>query len=83
MKAVVLPAFGASLVVEEVPTPAQKAGEVLVKVVACGVCHTDLHVIRGEVKFPVPCVLGHENPSVVEEIGARGGRRDRRRAGRL
>lgn len=57
------------MVVEEVPTPAPKAGEVLVKVAACGVCHTDLHVIKGEVKFPVPCVLGHEISGVVEEIG--------------
>ncbi len=69
MKAAVLPAVGAPLVVEELPIPAPKAGEVLVKVAACGVCHTDLHVIKGEVKFPVPCVLGHEISGVVEELG--------------
>lgn len=39
------------------------------KVTACGVCHTDLHVIKGEVRFPVPCVLGHEISGVVEEVG--------------
>ena len=58
------------MVVEEIPLPSPKAGEVLVKVAACGVCHTDLHVIKGEVTFPVPCVLGHEISGVVDEIGA-------------
>ncbi|GIX49148.1 MAG: hypothetical protein KatS3mg131_3359 [Candidatus Tectimicrobiota bacterium] len=38
------------------------------KVAACGVCHTDLHVIKGEVTFPVPCVLGHEISGVVEAV---------------
>ncbi|MFQ5897784.1 MAG: zinc-binding dehydrogenase [Candidatus Methylomirabilia bacterium] len=70
MKAAVLPAVGASLVVEDLPTPRPKAGEVLVEVTACGVCHTDLHVVKGEVKFPVPCVLGHEISGVVQELGA-------------
>ena len=37
---------------------------------ACGVCHTDLHVIKGEVKFPLPCVLGHEISGVVAEVAA-------------
>jgi S-(hydroxymethyl)glutathione dehydrogenase/alcohol dehydrogenase len=39
-------------------------------VAACGVCHTDLHVIKGEVKFPLPCVLGHEISGVVAEVPA-------------
>lgn len=69
MKAAVLSQVGGPLAIEELPTPEPKAGEVLVKVAACGVCHTDLHVIRGEVKFPVPCVLGHEISGVVEAIG--------------
>jgi succinate semialdehyde reductase (NADPH) len=42
---------------------------VLVKVAACGVCHTDLHVIKGEVAFPMPCVLGHEISGTVAELG--------------
>jgi S-(hydroxymethyl)glutathione dehydrogenase/alcohol dehydrogenase len=58
------------LVVEEIPKPQPKAGEVLLKVSACGVCHTDLHVIKGEVKFPLPCVLGHEISGVVEAVPA-------------
>jgi succinate semialdehyde reductase (NADPH) len=69
MKAVVLPAVGASLVVEDIPTPKPRAGEVLLRVRACGVCHTDLHVVKGEVRFPVPAVLGHEVSGVVEAVG--------------
>src|SRR5713226_8735629 len=38
------------------------------KIAACGVCNTDLHVIKGEVKFPMPCVLGHEISGVVAEV---------------
>jgi S-(hydroxymethyl)glutathione dehydrogenase/alcohol dehydrogenase len=70
MKAAVLSAVGASLVIEDVARPRPQAGEVLVKVAACGVCHTDLHVIKGEVPFPLPCVLGHEISGRVEELGA-------------
>ncbi len=73
MKAAVLPAVGAPIVIEDLPRPRPKAGEVLVKVTACGVCHTDLHVVKGEVKFPVPCVLGHEISGIVEELGPRTG----------
>ena len=69
MKAVVLSEVGGPLTVEEVPTPSPKAGEVLVKVTACGVCHTDLHVVKGEVKFPLPGVLGHEISGVVAALG--------------
>lgn len=54
MKAAVLPQVGAPLVVEEIPVPRPRSGEVLIRVRACGVCHTDLHVVNGEVKFPVP-----------------------------
>lgn len=70
MKAAVLPAVGVGMVVEDLPDPRPKVGEVLVRVSACGVCHTDLHVVKGEVKFPVPCVLGHEISGVVEAPGA-------------
>ena len=68
MKAAVLSQIGGRLSLEEIPRPSPKAGEVLIKVAACGVCHTDLHVIKGEVKFPLPCVLGHEISGVVEEV---------------
>ncbi|MFN3285799.1 MAG: zinc-binding dehydrogenase [bacterium] len=69
MRAAVLPEVGAGLRVEDLRDPRPHAGEVLVRVKACGVCHTDLHVIKGEVKFPTPCVLGHEISGVVEEVG--------------
>ena len=45
MRAAVLSAAGAALQVEEIPKPSPGPGEILVKVSACGVCHTDLHVI--------------------------------------
>jgi S-(hydroxymethyl)glutathione dehydrogenase/alcohol dehydrogenase len=69
MKAAVLRTVGQPLVIEDIPIPRPRAEEVLVKVAACGVCHSDLHVAKGELKFPVPCVLGHEISGVVEEIG--------------
>lgn len=69
MRAAVLPRTQASLEVEDIPTPAPKSGEVLVRVAACGVCHTDLHVIKGEVKFPTPAVLGHEISGMVAALG--------------
>lgn len=68
MKAVVLSEIGGHLALEELPRPRPRAGEVLLKVAACGVCHTDLHVIKGEVSFPLPCVLGHEISGMVEEV---------------
>ena len=69
MRAAVLPEVHASLVVEDIPTPSPHAGEVLVRVAACGVCHTDLHVIKGEVTFPTPAVLGHEISGTVAAVG--------------
>jgi S-(hydroxymethyl)glutathione dehydrogenase/alcohol dehydrogenase len=45
-------------------------GEVLVRLGASGVCHSDLHVITGDLPMPLPCVLGHEGAGVVEAVGA-------------
>jgi succinate semialdehyde reductase (NADPH) len=70
MKAVVLAEVGGRLTLEDIPTPQPRTGEILVQVASCGVCHTDLHVIKGEVKFPLPCVLGHEIAGVVAEVAA-------------
>ena len=70
MRAAVLDEPGTALRVETIRKPEPRAGEVLVRVRACGVCHTDLHVIKGEVGFPTPCVLGHEVSGVVEAVGA-------------
>jgi S-(hydroxymethyl)glutathione dehydrogenase/alcohol dehydrogenase len=69
MKAAVLSQVNGPLVIEEIPIPRPLAGEVRIKVAACGVCHTDLHVMKGEVKFPLPAVLGHEISGIVDEVG--------------
>jgi succinate semialdehyde reductase (NADPH) len=56
--------------IEELRDPEPRAGEVLVRVAACGVCHTDLHIHDGSVPFPLPCVLGHEVSGTVVAVGA-------------
>jgi len=71
MSAVVLNQVPGSLQVERIPIPKPRTGEALVKVHACGVCHTDLHVIKGEVAFPTPAVLGHEISGTVVLLGDR------------
>src|SRR5690625_2567595 len=68
MKAAVLTDLN-SLEVRHIPVPRPRSGEALVKIIACGVCHTDLHVMRGEVAFPTPAVLGHEISGTVVEFG--------------
>jgi S-(hydroxymethyl)glutathione dehydrogenase/alcohol dehydrogenase len=55
--------------VEELTLDPPKAGEVRVKMAACGVCHSDLSVINGTIPMPAPCALGHEGSGVVEEVG--------------
>ncbi len=59
-----------SLVIEELEVEGPKAGEVLVRMVATGVCHTDAFTLSGEDPEGVfPCVLGHEGGGIVEEVG--------------
>jgi S-(hydroxymethyl)glutathione dehydrogenase / alcohol dehydrogenase len=70
VRAAVLEEFGAPLVVQEVDLAEPKAGEVLVRIEACGVCHTDLYTASGaDPSGYVPCVLGHEGAGVVEAVG--------------
>lgn len=69
MKAAVVRSVDGPFVIEELRDPRPKAGEVLVKVAACGVCHTDLHIHDGSVPFPMPCVLGHEVSGTILELG--------------
>jgi S-(hydroxymethyl)glutathione dehydrogenase/alcohol dehydrogenase len=69
MLAAVLPGLGQPLAIERIPVPQPRRGELLVRVAACGVCHTDLHVLKGEVAFPVPAVLGHEISGTVAALG--------------
>jgi len=56
--------------VENVTLDPPKAGELKIKIAACGVCHSDLSVINGVLPLPKPIVLGHEGAGVVAEIGA-------------
>ena len=70
MRAAVLEQFGAPLEVQEVELAEPKAGEVLVRLVACGVCHTDLYTASGaDPSGYAPAVLGHEGAGVVERVG--------------
>ena len=70
IRAAVLEDFGAPLEVQELDLAEPRAGEVLVRLVACGVCHTDLYTASGaDPSGYSPTVLGHEGAGVVEAIG--------------
>ena len=71
MKAAVVRAFGKSLAIEDVPIPEPGPGEVLVHIIASGVCHTDLHAADGDwpVKPRPPFIPGHEGAGVVAALG--------------
>jgi alcohol dehydrogenase, propanol-preferring len=72
MKAAVVRTFGKPLTIEQVPIPTPRAGEVLVKIRATGVCHTDLHAAEGDwpIKPSPPFIPGHEGAGVVAAVGA-------------
>ncbi|KAJ4775716.1 alcohol dehydrogenase [Rhynchospora pubera] len=70
MRGVVFYEPGRPLSIEEFQMPRPKAGELLIKTKACGVCHSDLHVMKGELPFSSPCVIGHEITGEVVEYGA-------------
>jgi S-(hydroxymethyl)glutathione dehydrogenase/alcohol dehydrogenase len=70
MRAAVLEQFGEPLVVQELELEEPRGGEVLVRLVACGVCHTDLYTASGvDPSGYAPTVLGHEGAGVVEKVG--------------
>lgn len=69
MKAAVLSAIKTPLRIEELRHPEPGPGEVRIRIAACGVCHSDLHIANGDLKFPVPAVLGHEISGVVDALG--------------
>jgi S-(hydroxymethyl)glutathione dehydrogenase / alcohol dehydrogenase len=70
IRAAVLEEFGQPLVVQELDLAEPREGEVLVRLVACGVCHTDLYTASGaDPTGYAPCVLGHEGAGVVERVG--------------
>src|SRR6186997_860917 len=72
MRAAVVHAFGKPLRLEEVAVPVPGPGEALVKLVASGVCHTDLHAANGDwpVKPILPFIPGHEGVGYVAALGA-------------
>jgi len=72
MKAAVASKFGATLNIEEVVKPTIEAHQILVKIHACGVCHTDLHACHGDwpVKPTLPFIPGHEGVGEVVEVGS-------------
>jgi propanol-preferring alcohol dehydrogenase len=72
MKAAVVRGFGKPLVIEQLPIPSPGPTEVLVKIVATGVCHTDLHAADGDwpIKPKPPFVPGHEGTGIVAACGA-------------
>ena len=69
MKVVVAYEVGQPLVLEDLPVPDLGPQDVLVRVTASGICHTDLNVINGLSALPLPIVPGHEGCGVVEEVG--------------
>lgn len=69
MRAAVLEEVGRAVAVDDVDIRRPRTGEVLVRVVACGVCHSDLSIVDGSFPSPLPVVLGHEAAGVVEEVG--------------
>jgi propanol-preferring alcohol dehydrogenase len=70
MRAMVFSGPGAPLQLMEVPVPRPGAGQVLIRVRACGVCRTDLHIVDGELAHPkLPLIMGHEIVGQVVETG--------------
>ena len=69
MKAAVLRDLARPMEIEEVEVSKPRPREVLLRVVAVGLCHSDLHVIEGDLPFPLPAILGHEAAGIVEQVG--------------
>jgi S-(hydroxymethyl)glutathione dehydrogenase/alcohol dehydrogenase len=70
MKAAVLHKVRDPMTIEDFHMPAISADEVLIKVKACGVCHTDQKVIEGRIQARVPAIIGHEVSGTIEEAGS-------------
>jgi len=68
-KAVLCRELNKPVVVEEITVDAPKRGEVMVRIAACGVCHSDLSATNGTIALPPPLVLGHEGAGEVVEVG--------------
>jgi len=70
MKAAVCYEFGKPLVVEDVEIDSPQKGEVKVRLTATAICHSDIHLVRGEWGGVPPVIAGHEAAGMVEEVGA-------------
>jgi S-(hydroxymethyl)glutathione dehydrogenase/alcohol dehydrogenase len=68
-KAVVARELGKPVVVERIEVQAPRHGEVMIRLAACGVCHSDLSATNGTIAYPLPLVLGHEGAGVVVAVG--------------
>lgn len=69
VKAALLAEVGQPFVIEHLTLDPPRQGEVLVRIAASGVCHSDYHVLTGTTRHPLPCVCGHEGAGVVEAVG--------------
>lgn len=70
MKAAMLRKVGEPLTIEEIAISKPGPREVLIKTAATGVCHSDLHFVKGLYPTPMPIVLGHESAGIVEQVGS-------------
>ena len=69
MKAAVFREIGRPMEIEDISIAKPIGREVLVRIAAVGVCHSDLHIMKGDLQHPLPAVLGHEAAGVVEQVG--------------
>jgi alcohol dehydrogenase, propanol-preferring len=70
MRAMVLEQPGRALVLRDIPKPEPENGQLLVRVIACAVCRTDLHIVDGELPNPkLPLILGHQIVGRIEQVG--------------
>jgi propanol-preferring alcohol dehydrogenase len=72
MKAAVVTEFGQALEIQELAVPEPDASQVLVRMEACGLCHTDIHAAQGDwpAKPVLPRIPGHEGVGIVEKVGS-------------
>ncbi len=69
IQAALVTAIHQPIQIEALELDAPRAGEVLVRIAACGVCHSDYHLLTGATKHPLPVVPGHEGAGIVEAMG--------------
>jgi S-(hydroxymethyl)glutathione dehydrogenase/alcohol dehydrogenase len=69
MKAAVFREIGQAMGIEDISISKPQGREVLVRMMAVGVCHSDMHVLTGDAQHPLPAVLGHEAAGIVEQVG--------------